>query len=48
MYFKGTGSYCMLEGYVMNNYYARFDTHSYQRGRETDFNARSMLNYNSQ
>ena len=24
----------------MNNYYARFDTHKYQLGRETDFNAR--------
>ena len=24
----------------MNNYYARFDTHSYHGSRETDFNAR--------
>ena len=26
-------------GYDMNNYYARFDTHSYHSCRETDFNA---------
>ena len=30
----------MCEAYVMNNYYARFDTHSYHSCRETDFNAR--------
>ena len=26
---KGTGSRCVLEGYVKDNYYARFHTHSY-------------------
>ena len=30
----------MLEEYVEDNYYARFDTHSYHRYRETHFNAR--------
>ena len=30
----------MLEGYVMNNYYARFETQSFHSYRETYFNAR--------
>ena len=30
----------MLEWYVMNNNYKRFDAHSYHSCRETDFNAR--------
>ena len=30
----------MLEGYVMNNYNARCDTHSYHSCKETDFNTR--------
>ena len=28
-YFKGTGSRCVLEGHVKDNYYARFQTRSY-------------------
>ena len=27
--FKGTGSRCVLEGHVKDNYYARFQTRSY-------------------
>ena len=38
---KGTGSYCVLKGYALTNYYTRFDTHSYHSCRETDFNARA-------
>ena len=30
----------MLKGQVKDNYYTMFDTHSSQRCRETDFNAR--------
>ena len=30
----------MLEKYVEDNYYGRFDTHSYHRHREIHFNAR--------
>ena len=29
IYFKGTGSRCLLEGHVKDNYYARFQTRSY-------------------
>ena len=34
----------MLEEYVEDNYYARFETHSYHRYREMHFNARLDLN----
>ena len=37
---KGTRSKCVLEEYVEDNYYTRFDTRSYHRFRETHFNAR--------
>ena len=37
----------MLEGYVKDNYYARFDTHSYHSCRETDFNARVNIKLQS-
>ena len=35
-----TRSQCVLEKYVEDNYYARLDTHSYHRVRETHFNSR--------
>ena len=31
---KGTGSWCMLVGYVKDNYYAWFHDPSYRRTRE--------------
>ena len=34
----------MLVEYVEDNYYARLDTHSYHRFRETHFNARLNVN----
>ena len=37
---KGTGSQCMLEKYVENNYYTTFDTRSYHHYRETHFKDR--------
>ena len=37
---KSTGSKCILEEYVEEDYYARFDTHIYHRYREIQFNAR--------
>ena len=34
---KGTGSWCVLEEYVKDNYYARFSDPSYHRYRQRHF-----------
>ena len=39
---KGIWSWCVLEEYVKDNYYARFHTHSY---RELHFNSRLDVNF---
>ena len=37
MWVKGTGSWCVLEEYVRDNYYKRVHNPSYHRYRETHF-----------
>ena len=41
---KGTGSWCVLEECVKDNYYARFNTHRYHCYRELHFNFRLDVN----
>ena len=45
---KDTGSWCMLEKYVKDNYYARFHTHSYHCCSEMHFSSRLDINFDSQ
>ena len=42
---KGTGSWCMLEEYVKDNYYARCHTHSYHCCSEMHFSSRLDVNF---
>ena len=45
---KGTGSWCMLEEYVKDNYYARLHTHSNHGCSEMHFSSRLDVNFDSQ
>ena len=42
---KGTGSRCLLEECVKDNYYARFHPHSYHCCKEMKFNPRLDVNF---
>ena len=42
---KGTGSRCLLEEYVKDNYYARFHPHSYHCCKEMKFIPRLDVNF---
>ena len=42
---KGTRSRCLLEGCVKDNYYARFNLHSYHCCREMNFISRLDINF---
>ena len=42
---KGTGSWFMHEEYVKDNYYARFQTHSYHCCSEMHFSSRLQVNF---
>ena len=42
---KGTGSMCLLEECVKNNYYARFHFYSYHCCREMHLNSRLDVNF---
>ena len=42
---KGTGSRCLLEECVKDNYYGRFHLHSYHCYREMHFISRFNVNY---
>ena len=42
---KGTKSWCMLEEYVKENYFARFHTHNYHCCSEMHFSSRLAVNF---
>ena len=42
---KGTGSWCVLEECVKDNYYARFNPHRYHCYRELHSNSRLDVNF---